>query len=122
MDTQDPFQPQQNFNVPQVPLPNGTAVLVLGIISIVGCFCYGIVGLICGIIAMVLATKDLRLYNASPGAYTPGSLSNLKSGRICAIVGLSLSIIYVLFVIFLVVTVGFAALSDPQHWMNNFNH
>ena len=47
-------------NQPQRPLPNATAVLVLGIIAIVGCFCDGIPGLVCGIIALVLAGKDLR--------------------------------------------------------------
>ncbi|MBS1917017.1 MAG: DUF4190 domain-containing protein [Bacteroidetes bacterium] len=112
------FQPQLN---PQTPLPNGTAVLVLGIISIVGCFCYGLVGLICGIIALILSSKDLKLYNANPSEYTPGSLSNLKSGRICAIIGLSLSVIYFLIVVFIIATVGFAALSDPQHFLNNLN-
>jgi hypothetical protein len=114
-------QPQQNFLSNQVPLPNATAVLVLGIIAIVGCFCYGIVGLVCGIIAVVLANKDLKLYNADPAHYTPGSLSNLKGGRICAIIGLSLSVLYFLFVIFIIASVGFAALSDPQHMFQNLS-
>jgi hypothetical protein len=102
-------------------LPNATAVLVLGIIAIVGCFCYGIIGLICGIIALVLAKKDMALYNANPGGYTPGSLSNLKAGKVCAIIGLSLSILYVCLVIFIIITIGFAALSDPTHFMQNLN-
>jgi hypothetical protein len=105
-------------NQPQRPLPNGTAVLVLGIISIVGCFCYGIAGIVCGIIAIVLSNKDLRLYNADPTLYTPGSLSNLKSGRICGIIGLSLSAAYLVFLIIYIFTVGWAFLSHP--WM--FNH
>ena len=49
---------QQNvFNSGSQPanLPNATAALVLGIISIVGALCYGIVGIICGIIGLVLA-------------------------------------------------------------------
>ncbi|MFT3936146.1 MAG: CCC motif membrane protein [Chitinophagaceae bacterium] len=112
--------PQQQFSSgSQIPLPNGTPVLVLGIIAIVGCFCYGIVGLICGIIALILAKKDMALYNANPSAYTPGSLSNLKAGRVCAIIGLSLSILYVCIVIFAIATIGFAALSDPTHFMQN---
>jgi hypothetical protein len=115
-----PLSQQQFSSGPQMPLPNATAVLVLGIIGIVGCFCYGVVGLICSIIALVLAKKDLTLYNASPDAYTPGSLSNLKSGRVCAIIGLSLSILYFCFWIFIIITVGFAALSDPTHFMQNF--
>ena len=44
-------------------LPNSTAVLVLGIISIPTCFCYGIVGMICGIIALVMNGRATKLYN-----------------------------------------------------------
>ena len=102
-------------NQTQRPLPNGTAVLVLGIISIVGCFCYGIAGIVCGIIAVVLSNKDLRLYNADPTLYTPGSFSNLKSGRVCGIIGLSLSAAYLAFLIIYIFTVGWAFLSHP--WM-----
>jgi hypothetical protein len=120
MENQPPVQ-NSFLPGPQVPIPNGTTVLVLGIISIIGCFCYGTVGLICGIIAMVLANKDLRLYRANPEAYTPGSVSNLKSGRICAIIGLSLSILYLLCVIFIISTIGIAALSDPQHFLQHLN-
>jgi hypothetical protein len=102
-------------NQTQRPIPNGTAVLVLGIISIVGCFCDGIPGLICGIIALVLAGKDLKLYNADPTLYTPGSVSNLKNGRICAIIGVSLSALCLVILIIYIFTVGWAVLSHP--WM-----
>ncbi len=44
----------------QKNLPNSTAVLVLGILSIVGCIFYGIPGIICGIIAIVLHGKEDR--------------------------------------------------------------
>ena len=120
MENQNQFQPTSGFNA-QMPLPNATAVLVLGIIGIVGCFCYSLPGLICSIIALVLASKDMRLYNADPAAWTPGSLSNLKSGRICAIIGLSLSILYFVVVVILIATVGIAALSDPAHAFQHFN-
>ena len=120
MENQSQFQPQ-NYNTPQIPLPNGSAVLVLGIISIVACFCYSLPGLICGIIALILAAKDMKLYLANPQAYTPGSLSNLKSGKICAIIGVSFSVIYSLILIFVLITVGLAALSDPQHFLNQIN-
>jgi hypothetical protein len=100
-------------NQPQRPLPNATAVLVLGIVSIVVCLCYSIPGIVCGIIAVVLSSKDMRLYNADPSLYTPGSFSNLKSGRICGIIGLSLSAAYLVFIIIYIFTVGWAFLSHP---------
>jgi hypothetical protein len=85
------------------PLPNATAVLVLGILSIVVCF-------ICGIIALVMAKKDADLYRLNPGAYSEASMSNIKTGRICAIIGLVLwgigIVFYIIFIAFLVTTVG----------------
>lgn len=87
-------QPSQPFNMQQ-PLQNATAVLVLGILSIVLCF----VGVVLGIIALVLANKDLAMYRASPEVYSIGSYNNLKAGRTCAIIGLILQGLVILFYI-----------------------
>ena len=80
-------------------LPNATIVLVLGILSIVFCFCYGILGVILGGIALYLAGKDRALYAANPEMYTESSYKNLKAGRICAIIGLALSAAYMIYLI-----------------------
>ena len=86
---------------PKRSLPNATAVLVLGIISIVIC----LVGFITGTIALVLASRDLKEYRANPHLYDESSFKNLNAGRICAIIGVSLSAIaivfYVLYFIFI---------------------
>jgi len=95
--TQSSFQYQI-----QPPLPNATAVLVLGIMSIPTCFCVGIVGLVLSIIALVLASKDTMLYNANPTQYTLASYNNLKAGKVCSIIGLCLSSIYVVYIVFMV--------------------
>ena len=104
---------QSNFNNFETgqKLPNATAVLVLGILSIVTCCCYGL-GLILGIIAMVLAKKDVALYNISPQAYT--NYSNLKTGRILAIIGIVLSVIYLIYIVWLISVLGMDALQNPQ--------
>lgn len=123
MENQPPVQPTQYSSNPQVPLPNGTATLVLGIVSIVGCFCYGVIGLVCGIIALVLYNRDKKLYAENPEMYTPGSYSNLKSGRICAIVGLSMSAICMVVAIIYLAIYGMAILSNPNaffHHVNNY--
>jgi uncharacterized membrane-anchored protein len=98
---------------PQRNLPNATAVLVLGIISIILCCCYG-GGVITSIIALVLAGKDMKLYAATPMAYTASSYQNLKTGRICAIISLILNILFIVFMVITIATVGMAALSDPD--------
>ena len=96
-----------------MPVPNATAVLVLGILSIVFCWCYGVPGLILGIIAMVLSGKAKRLYEADPSVYSLGSYKNMKAGRTCAIIGLCLSAAYMLFVIVYLLIVGTALMVMP---------
>lgn len=91
----------QNYN--GKALPYSTAVLVLGICSLVGCIIYGIPGLICGIIALVLHKKDKAIYNSNPEVYEM-SFKNSKAGYICAIIGTILS---GLFLAFLIVYVAF---------------
>ena len=107
--------PQDNFGggMPQ-PLPNATVVLVLGILSILSCCCYGLPGLILGIIGLVLGNKDKKLYLNNPSAYTESSYKNSKAGRICSIIALIISALYLLVIIGLIVVFGVAALKDPN--------
>ena len=105
--------PQSNQNVNQMlnnqfgqmPVPNSTAVLVLGICSIFpGCFCLGIIGIVCGIIALVLANKGMTFYNSNSNNYSITSFNNLKAGKVCAIIGLCLSsLILIIYVIYIIV-------------------
>ncbi|MCD4694865.1 MAG: hypothetical protein K8S16_01390 [Bacteroidales bacterium] len=106
----------QQTPITQVPLPNGTAVLALGITSIVLCWCHGIIGLILAIIALTLANRDLALYNLNPGQYTPGSLSNVRNGRTIAIIGLVLAgiFLFILLISFLFLGLNFALF--PWKW------
>jgi hypothetical protein len=93
---------EQNFNQMQVSLPNANAVLVLGILSIPACCCYGI-GIVPAIIALFLARTASKQYLAEPEKYTPSSYKNLSAGNICAWVGLVISAISViLWVVYLV--------------------
>ncbi len=80
------------------PLPNANTVLILGIISILTCFWFSFIGLTLGIIALVLASKSNKLYQQNPNMYTPASYTNLKAGKICAIIGTCLSAIYLLII------------------------
>jgi len=98
----------------QQALPNATIVLVLGIISIVLCCCYGILGLIPAIIALVLSKKDKALYAANPGLYTLSSFKNLNAGRVCAIIGLILNILSFLYYAAIIIMFGSGILSDPN--------
>ncbi|MCX2680284.1 CCC motif membrane protein [Galbibacter sp. EGI 63066] len=93
-------------------LPNSTLILVFGILSIVTCCCYGIIGLILGIVALVMANKSLKLYASDPELYE--GLKNVKAGRTMAIIGIILSAIYIIYVIYMYSTVGVEGLQEMQ--------
>ncbi len=85
-----------NLNNGNAQLPNATATLVLGILSIVVCF-------ICGIIALVISNRDIALYRANPENYAATSYSNIRAGRICAIIGIVLQLTGIIIYIFVIV-------------------
>ena len=93
----------------KVAVPNSTAVLVLGIFSIVTSWCCGFiafVGLTLGIIALALSSKAQALYSESPEKYTESSAKNLNAGRICAIIGIVISGLLILIGIIYMIVVG----------------
>lgn len=89
----------------QRDLPNATAILVLGILSLIFCWCYGFIGLILGIIAVVMASTQRKVYLASPGEYTESSFRNVNSGRVCGILAICISVFIMVFWILLLVGV-----------------
>lgn len=105
-----------------VNLPNASAVLTLGILSIVLCWCHGVIGIIMAVIALVLANRDLALYNANPGKYAQNSYSNVKTGRTVAIVGLVLAglFLFILIISFIFLGLNFALF--PWEIIEDFNH
>lgn len=87
--------PNQDLFSRQQALPNATTVLVLGILSIVVCF-------ICGIIALIIASGDRRLYHQNPGMYSTSSYDLIKAGRICSIVSLCIWGVGLVFYVFII--------------------
>ena len=93
-------------------LPNETTILILGIASILTCCCYGVLGLIIGIVALVLAKKDMDIYNANPGVFDEPR--NINIGKILAIIGIVLSAIYLIFNIYLITVLGEKGIKEMQ--------
>ncbi len=85
-------------------LPNSTLILIFGILSIIGCCCYGVLGIIFGIIALVMAKRATEIYNAEPELYT--GYQNVKTGKILAIIGLVLSAISLISSIVMIIMYG----------------
>lgn len=84
------------FSGVQEKLPNSGGILALGILGIV---LAGGIGIILSIIALSMAPGAIRTYEQNPGRFTEGSLKNVKAGRTCAIIGMSLTVLLVLLVI-----------------------
>lgn len=86
-------------------LPNANAVLILGIASILLCWWhfFSVIGIVLALAALILANKETRLYYQNPGTYSESSLNNVKTGRICALIGLIISLIIFAFVVLLAI-------------------
>ncbi|MCC8146662.1 MAG: hypothetical protein LIO93_09570 [Bacteroidales bacterium] len=103
-------------------LPNATLILILGISSLVGCcFSYGVIGLVCAIIALVLSKNANDLYVSNPERFTESSYKNMQAGKTCAIISLILSIILLLFTMVLIFTLGWAVLANPGTIIDQYN-
>lgn len=96
----------------QQKLPNATLILVFGILSIVTCCCYGILGLIFGIVALVMAKKAIAIYKEAPENYS--DFGNVKTGKILAIIGIILSVLMLVYMIFMISYFGFETLQDQE--------
>ncbi len=96
----------------QQKLPNATLILVFGIISIVTCCCYGIIGLIFGIVGLILANKATNIYAVDPSNYE--GYNNVKLGKTLSIIGIVLNILVIIFFIWIISIIGWDALQDEE--------
>lgn len=93
-------------------LPNANIVLALGILSVITCICYGIFGIIFGIIALVLAQKDMNLDRNNDIEYSNYQTVNI--GRVLAIIGIVLGVLFIIMIIWIVSIVGMDALQNEE--------
>lgn len=95
----------------QQKLPNETLIIILSIVGIVCCWCFGL-GLIPSIIALVLALKSQKIYRENPENYS--NFSTIKTGKILAIIGIALGLYSIGSLIYQVSTVGWDAIMDQS--------
>lgn len=83
-------------------LPNEQTVMILGILSFIGCCCTnGILGAVLAGVGLYLAKKDEKLLMENPDNYLPGSLNTWKTVNL---VSLIISAIFVLYLVYLLAT------------------
>ena len=103
----------------QTDLPNATAALVLGIISLVCTVllwcCYGFFpGIITAIIGLALGVSSTKTYDSNPALYTEKSYKNAKAGKVMSLISLILS---VLMIMMLVVFIALGLALDAREYM-----
>ena len=94
--TQTPTEPTPSQPQTQQPLAphRGVLILVFGILSIVCC-------LIFGIVAWVMASKDLK--EMAAGRMDPSGQGMTKAGMICGIIGIVLQSLYIVIQLILLI-------------------
>ena len=100
-------------------LPNATLIVILGALSLVTSCCYGVVGLVLSIVTLVLAGSAKKQYLADPELYD--NYSQIKTGKILAIIGLVLSIIVILIVIAGISYIGWDVINNPELMQERMN-
>jgi hypothetical protein len=116
-------QPEDKSNIypGNETLPNASAVLMLGILSLVlFCCCGGFIGLVLSIIALVLGNKSMRQFESNTHNYSSASYNNVKAGRTCAIIGLILNAAMILFSIIRLIFME-VFLYKMTSWINSNN-
>jgi M penetrans paralogue family 26 len=108
MENTSPENISPSENTQKQVLPNSSAVLVLGILSIASCWCYGFLGVIFGVLSLILAGKGKKIFDENPSLYTESSYKNLNAGKVCAIIGLCISGIIVLIGLIYILIAGVA--------------
>lgn len=86
------YNPQGGGGANYRTYPQGTTILVLGILSF---FCFGIV---LGTIAAIMGTKALREIDSDPST-TYTNRGQVNAGRICGIIGAVISVVGLVVVI-----------------------
>lgn len=79
--------------------PQGTTILLVGILSLVFTFVCGI-GALFGPVAWIMGNNAIKEIDASPGRY--GNRGQVQAGRICGIIASVLLVIVVISVILLI--------------------
>lgn len=92
------FTPAAPFGTATGSGSNGLAVaaLVVGIISLIGIFCFGVGGILFGLVAVVLGVLGMKKANAQPGAPQKGlAIGGIVTGALGLLIGIAFLLFFV---------------------------
>lgn len=90
-------------------LPNGIAIIVLGIFGYL-CCCFAGFGIIPSGIAFFMAQKSEKLYTKNPELYD--NMSQIKTGKIVALIALILNALVLANLLYTILTGGWDELNE----------
>ena len=96
---------QDLFHFNKTPLPNSTAIFVIGLCSVIfTCF---FIGLVLGIIGLVMAREPRAMYRDNPHLYEGHGL--MQAGFVLSIIGVCLGALYGAYFLFIFIFITTAA-------------
>ncbi len=98
----------------QQKLPNGTLIIVLGILGYL-CCCFAGLGIVPSGIAFYLAQKSEKLYAANPELYE--NIGQIKTGKIVALIAMILSALVLIRWIYVLSTNDWDAIMEQSKEM-----
>ncbi|WP_349663953.1 DUF4190 domain-containing protein [Cellulophaga lytica] len=87
----------------QEKLPNGTMIIVLGVLGYL-CCCLAGLGIIPSAIAYFMATKAEKIYAENPDGYD--NVSQIKTGKIVALIAVILNVLMIVRWVYVIATGG----------------
>lgn len=93
----------------QEKLPNGTMIIVLGILGYL-CCCLAGLGIIPSAIAYFMATKAEKIYAENPEGYD--NAGQIKTGKIVALIAVILNVLMIVRWIYVFATGGMEAIQE----------
>ena len=80
-------------------LPHSQSALILGISSIItACCCWGIIGIILGIIGLNNANKAIRIHEEDPNVFD--GINNAQTGKTTSIIGIVVGVLLLIWHIY----------------------
>jgi len=98
-------------------LPHAQSALILGISSIVtACCCWGVIGIILGIIGINNANKAIRIHEENPNSFD--GVNNAQTGKTTAIIGIVIGVLLMIWHIYTFSTGDYEIMFEE---FNNFS-
>lgn len=98
-------------------LPHSQSALILGISSIItACCCWGIIGIILGVIGLSNANKAIKIHEENPDSFD--GINNAQTGKTTAIIGIVIGVLLMIWHIYTFATGDYEVLFEE---FNNFS-